>query len=99
MRFGPNKGERKQHACKCCDKNVVDDERHVLECAKFAALRAQHPMLPCVPVATYPDATMHTAMDMDADGKRWRAYADYLLKHMAKRQQLLAVTVTLCRQC
>jgi hypothetical protein len=32
---------------------------------------------------------MRTAMDMDADGKRWRALADYLIKHMAKRQQRL----------
>jgi hypothetical protein len=32
-------------------------------------------------------------MDMDADGNRWRALADYLIKHMAKRQQLLAASV------
>jgi hypothetical protein len=35
-------------------------------------------------MATDPDATMHTAMDMDADGKRWHALAEYLIKHMAK---------------
>ncbi len=33
------------------------------------------------------------ALYMDADGKRWRALADYLIKHMAERQQLLAATV------
>jgi hypothetical protein len=93
MRFGPNKAERKQRVCKCCDKNVVDDERHVFECAEFATLRAQHPLLPSLPLATDPDATMRTAMDMDADGKRWRALADYLIKHMTKRQQLLAAIV------
>jgi hypothetical protein len=32
-------------------------------------------------------------MAIDADGKRWRALADYLIKHMAKRQQLLAASV------
>jgi hypothetical protein len=36
---------------------------------------------------------MRTAMDIDADGKRWRALADYLIKHMTKRQQLLAAIV------
>jgi hypothetical protein len=37
---------------------------------------------------------MHTAMDMDADGKRWRALADYdLIKQMAQPQQLLAAIV------
>jgi hypothetical protein len=35
---------------------------------------------------------MRTAMDMDADGNRWRVLADYLIKHMAKRQQLLAAS-------
>jgi hypothetical protein len=74
-------------------ENVVDDERHVFECAEFATLRAQHPLLPSLPLATDPDATMRTAMDMDADGKRWRALTDYLIKHMTKRQQLLAAIV------
>ncbi len=60
------------------------------QCAELAALRAQHPLLPSLPTATDPDATMRTAMDMDADGKRWRALADYLINHMAKLQQLLA---------
>jgi hypothetical protein len=32
-------------------------------------------------------------MDMDADGKRWRALADYLIAHTAKQQQLLAAFV------
>jgi hypothetical protein len=36
---------------------------------------------------------MRTAMNMDADGKRWRALANYLIKHMTKRQQLLAAIV------
>ncbi len=83
MRFGPSKVERKQRVCKCCDKNVVDDERHVFECAELATLRAQHPLLSSLPIATDPDATMRTAIDMDADGKRWRALADYLIKHKA----------------
>jgi hypothetical protein len=42
---------------------------------------------------------MHTAIDMDADGKRWRALADFLTKHMAKRQRLLAAIVDEIRQC
>ncbi len=72
MRFGPNKVERTQRVRKCCDKNMVDDERHLFECAEFATLRAQLPLLPPppLPVATDPDVTMRTAMDMDADGKR-----------------------------
>jgi hypothetical protein len=90
MCFGPNKAERKQRVCRCWDKNVVDDERRVFECA---ALQAQHPLLPSLPIATDPDAMIRTAMGLDADGKRWCATADCLTKHMAKCQQLLTVPV------
>jgi hypothetical protein len=38
-------------------------------------------------------AMPHTHTRMDAHGIRWRALAGYLIKHMAKRQQLLAAIV------
>ncbi len=89
MRFGPHKAERKQRVCKCCNQGEVDDERHVFECVEFTDLRAQHPRLPTLPTASDQDAIMHAAMNLDADGQRWRALAEYLIKHMARRNMLL----------
>ncbi len=92
MRFGPRKTQRNQRLCRCCDRGCVDDERHVFECPAFAALRVQHPLLPTPPPyqgTPDPDAAMRRSMELEEDEKRWRALADYLIKHMALRRRLL----------
>jgi hypothetical protein len=66
--------------------------RHVLPHAHVT----HHLCWQCANTAT---TATTTAMDMDADGKRWRALADYLIKQMAKRQQLLAAIVDRIRHC
>jgi hypothetical protein len=87
MRFGPDNVQRKHRVFRCCDKTVVDDVQFVFECAEFATLRTQHPLLPSLPAATDPGTTMRTAMDMDADSKRWHAMADHLTEHGSNWRQ------------
>ena len=98
MRFGQHKVERSQRVCKCCDMDMVDDERHVFECPAFAELRAQHSpvptLLPYKQLAD-PDKAMRECMDLGDDEQRWRALAAFLAKHMAMRRRVLEDTPAL----
>jgi hypothetical protein len=94
MRFGNGKRERDQRVCKCCTDGVMDDEYHVFDCPAFQTLREQHPLV-CAPPpynsTTNPDGHMRKCMDLEEDEQRWRALADFLIRHSKARRSLLAV--------
>jgi hypothetical protein len=82
---------RSMRVCTCCHANCREDERHLLECAAYADVRADFSDV--VPVHLSPDtsdSSLHQLWNK-SEPHEWNRFADFLIRVFKQRATLLAV--------